>query len=130
MNLLCTAPSNAMPELGAENRPKPLPCQPPQLPNYVFAGKNRTNLKPALIPSSDETLPIMSLDLIITIAAILLCLCITVSMIVLEKRPAPVGNPRMIPTTLILFVSILVMVIALAHLVTLLTGTPHVGRFG
>lgn len=70
------------------------------------------------------------MELILTLFALALSLSVTIAMIVLEKRPPPDGHPRLIPTTLVLFIAILAMVIVLAHLVTLFTGTPHVGRFG
>ncbi len=47
-----------------------------------------------------------------------------------EKQPKPVGQPSLIPTTPVLFLCLLVIILALAHLVSLVTGTPHVGRFG
>jgi hypothetical protein len=46
------------------------------------------------------------------------------------RRPAPPGEPRMVPWTGIQFVSLVVVVLMLAHLVTLATGTPFRGRAG
>jgi len=57
-------------------------------------------------------------------------LAAVVAAIVVERRPRQPGQPRLVPTTLILFVSVVVLVLALAHLVTLTTGQAHRGRLG
>jgi len=46
-----------------------------------------------------------------------------------ERQPKEDGVPRWIPYTGIQFVALLAMVLAGAHLVTLWTGTPLIGRF-
>ena len=45
------------------------------------------------------------------------------------RQPHEPGVIRWIPYTGLQFVALLVVVLMLAHLVTLLTGTPLVGRF-
>ena len=45
------------------------------------------------------------------------------------RQPYEPGVTRWIPYTGLQFVALLVVVLMLAHLVTLLTGTPLVGRF-
>jgi hypothetical protein len=47
-----------------------------------------------------------------------------------RRPPPPPGEPRMVPWTGIQFVSLVVVVLMLAHLVTLTTGTPFRGRAG
>ena len=70
------------------------------------------------------------MELIVTITVLVVCIALTIWMIVLEKNPPPPGKPRLVPTTPVLFLGALGIILALAHLVTLLTGTPHTGRFG
>ena len=47
-----------------------------------------------------------------------------------EKRPIDPLNPRLIPTTPVLFICLVIVIFAAAHMITLITGRPHVGRFG
>ncbi|PLX34544.1 MAG: hypothetical protein C0605_13210 [Hyphomicrobiales bacterium] len=47
-----------------------------------------------------------------------------------ERRPRPLGQVSLVPTTPLLFVALVVLVAVLAHLVSLVTGHPHMGRFG
>lgn len=47
-----------------------------------------------------------------------------------EGRPIDPLKPRLIPTTPVLFMSLVVIIFAAAHMITLITGQPHVGRFG
>lgn len=72
----------------------------------------------------------ISADLAVTLGAMTALIALAVWMIVLEKKPRPPGTPRLIPTTPVLFVCLLGVVIALAHLVSIVTGSPHVGRMG
>jgi hypothetical protein len=44
------------------------------------------------------------------------------------RRPAEPGRPRLIPMGAIQFVSLLVVILMLAHLVSLLTGQPLTSR--
>ena len=70
------------------------------------------------------------MDFAITIAVTATAMGLVVYLIWLEKRPAEIGSPRLVPLTPVLFLCILILIMALAHLVTLLTGTPHMGRMG
>lgn len=45
-----------------------------------------------------------------------------------ERRPRPLGTPPMVPYIAIQALAILVVILMLAHLVSLLTGTPLKGR--
>ncbi len=47
-----------------------------------------------------------------------------------EKRPIDPLRPRLVPTTPVLFICLVIVIFAAAHMITLITGTPHVGRFG
>ena len=72
----------------------------------------------------------MTTEVIWTLSAILLALAVAGWMIVLERKGPVPGKPRLVPTTPILFLAVLALVLALAHMVTLVTGTPHIGRLG
>lgn len=72
----------------------------------------------------------LSPDLIITVGAIAAALAGVVLLLWLERRPRDLGKPLLLPTTPALFLCLLVIVLALAHLVTIVTGSPHMGRFG
>jgi hypothetical protein len=47
-----------------------------------------------------------------------------------ETRPRELGDVRLVPTTAIMAVGVVLSVLALAHLVSLLTGVPLHGRYG
>ena len=47
-----------------------------------------------------------------------------------ERRPYEPGRVWKVPYKAVMFVAVLVAVLMLAHLVTLLTGTPLRSRFG
>ena len=68
------------------------------------------------------------MDLIITLSVFALALAGVVWMIVLEKRPKDPTRPLLVPTTPVMFLLLLVIVLAAAHLMTVITGTPHLGR--
>ena len=70
------------------------------------------------------------MDLAITLSIIGLALAGISWMVVLEKRPKDPAKPLLIPTTPILFLLLVVILLAAAHLLTLVTGTPHTGRRG
>lgn len=72
----------------------------------------------------------MDLELIVTVSAIVAAVAVSGWIVVLERREPVPGEPRLFPTTPVLFLAIVVIVVALAHLVTLVTGSPHTGRFG
>jgi hypothetical protein len=46
-----------------------------------------------------------------------------------ERRPHPVGQPPLVPYTVIQIVAIVVVVLMAAHLVSLLTGHQQTSRF-
>lgn len=70
----------------------------------------------------------MSLDLAITLFVAIAALAGIGFLVRLERRPRELGQSRLIPTTPLLFICLIVLVIAFAHLITLATGTPHTGR--
>lgn len=72
----------------------------------------------------------MSLDLAVTLAAIFAALAVGTLMVVLERRGPSPDRRIPVPTTPILFLSLLVLVVALAHLMTVISGSPHMGRLG
>jgi uncharacterized BrkB/YihY/UPF0761 family membrane protein len=76
------------------------------------------------------TLSFDTLDVLVTSFLLVSALAGAAAMIWLERRPRSLGRPRLVPTTALLFVCALVVVLALAHLVSIVTGVPHVGRFG
>ena len=47
----------------------------------------------------------------------------------MSRKPAEAGNPHLVPWTGLQFVALVVIVLMLAHLVTLMTGTPLQGRY-
>lgn len=47
-----------------------------------------------------------------------------------QRQEPDLLRPRMLPHTLIMAVALLVMILMLAHLVSLATGRPLTGRFG
>jgi hypothetical protein len=47
-----------------------------------------------------------------------------------ESRPRELGEVRLFPATLVLAVGVVAAVLAAAHLVSLITGVPLVGRYG
>ena len=46
------------------------------------------------------------------------------------QQPIDPLKPRLMPTTPVLFICLVIVIFAAAHLLTLITGRPHVGRFG
>jgi predicted ABC-type exoprotein transport system permease subunit len=84
----------------------------------------------AIRPTISSTAAALNLDLVVTLIVLVAAAICGAYMIWLEHRPATLGEPRLLPTTSLLFVCALVIVLACAHLVSLVTGAPHVGRFG
>jgi len=68
------------------------------------------------------------MDLAITLSVIAAALAGVIWMIVLEKRPKDPSRPLLVPTTPVIFLLLVVMVLAAAHLLSIVTGTPHLGR--
>ncbi|MGI9372850.1 MAG: hypothetical protein ACR2OJ_10170 [Hyphomicrobiales bacterium] len=69
------------------------------------------------------------MDLAITLTVMALALCGVIWMILLEKRPKDPTRPLLVPTTPLMFLLLLVFILAAAHLMTIVTGKPHLGRF-
>lgn len=72
----------------------------------------------------------LSLDFLVTLAGLIAALSGVVALLWMEKRPREPGKPLLLPTTPLLFVCLVIIVVALAHMVTLVTGVPHRGRLG
>jgi hypothetical protein len=68
------------------------------------------------------------MDLAITLSILVLALGGVGWMVLLEKKPKDPARPLLVPTTPILFLFLVVILLAAAHLLTLATGTPHIGR--
>ncbi|MDX1542152.1 MAG: hypothetical protein R3349_12185 [Geminicoccaceae bacterium] len=47
-----------------------------------------------------------------------------------ERRPREIGQPPLLPWIAVQMVAVVVAILMLAHLVSLLTGTPLKSRFG
>jgi len=72
----------------------------------------------------------MTVELTITLGALVVAVAGTGYLVWLERKPRVPGHPRLIPSTPLMFLCLLVMIVAIAHLLTIVTGTPHTGRFG
>lgn len=70
------------------------------------------------------------MELVITIGIILAAAGFGLYLIWLEKRPVEIGKPRLVPLTPLLFLCVLIVIMGLAHMLSLLTGTPYTGRMG
>ena len=70
----------------------------------------------------------LSADALITAAVLVASTSLGGFLIWLEHRPREIGRPRLVPTTPLLLLCALVMILALAHMVTIVTGVPHQGR--
>ena len=68
----------------------------------------------------------MSLEL--TLAVLFAALAVAALAHWRERRPRVVGRPPLVPYTAIQVIAVLVVVLMLAHLVSLLTGQPLRGR--
>ncbi len=66
----------------------------------------------------------------ITLGLIAGVLAIIGWLIWVERKPRQLGRVNLVPTTPLLFIALVVLVAFLAHLVSLVTGQPHMGRFG
>lgn len=72
----------------------------------------------------------LSMDVLITVACLVASVSLGGLLVWLERRPREIGRPRLVPTTPLLLLCALVVVLALAHMVTIVTGVPHQGRLG
>jgi hypothetical protein len=70
------------------------------------------------------------MELGLTLGAIAAAIAVGAWMIRLERRPHDITRVRLVPTTPVLFLCVLVLVLALAHLVTLATDAPFTGIGG
>jgi hypothetical protein len=70
------------------------------------------------------------LDLPTTLAVLAAALAVVGAMLLLERRKPPLGEVRLFPVLPVMMVAAVVAIVMLAHLVSLLTGTPLVGRGG
>ena len=70
-----------------------------------------------------------AMDLTVTLVILGIAVVIAAVSNYKGRQPHEPGVIRWIPYTGLQFVALLVIVLMLAHLVTLLTGTPLVGRF-
>jgi hypothetical protein len=68
------------------------------------------------------------MSLALTIAILLGALAIAVLANWRERRPRELGRPSWVPATAFQVIAIVVVIIMLAHLVSLLTGQPLKGR--
>ncbi len=64
----------------------------------------------------------------ITLAVLLIALALAAGANYLERRPRVPGNPPLVSWTAIQIVAVVVAILMAAHLVSLLSGTPLVGR--
>ncbi len=70
----------------------------------------------------------MGLEL--TLAILIAAFAVFAGAIFISRKPVEPGQVRMIPYGGIQFLAIAVVLVAAAHLISLLTGTPLVGRSG
>lgn len=68
------------------------------------------------------------MDLALTVALLLLALAVAGAANWRERRPRDLGRPPLVSYTAIQMIALVVAILMLAHLVSLLTGTPLVGR--
>ena len=65
----------------------------------------------------------------VTIMLLVLGIAVFAGANFMSRRPAEPGNPSLIPWTALQFVGLVMVILMLAHLVTLLSGTPLQGRY-
>lgn len=70
------------------------------------------------------------MGLVITLVVIGISLSLFTAAMLVTRRPATPGRPRMVPWVGVQMVCILVTVVMVAHLVSLITGAPLIGRQG
>lgn len=70
----------------------------------------------------------MGLEL--TIAILVVAFAVFAGAIFISRKPVEPGQVRMIPYGGVQFLAIAVVLVTAAHLITLLTGTPLIGRSG
>jgi NADH:ubiquinone oxidoreductase subunit H len=62
---------------------------------------------------------------LLTLAALLAGLALAAAMIWLERKPRARLEPRIVPTTPIMFLGLLIVILAAAHLLALTRGASH-----
>ena len=70
------------------------------------------------------------MDLAVTLAGLAVAAVILAAAMIISRRPVEPGDVRMLPYGGIQFVAIVAIIVALAHLMSLLTGQPFTSRFG
>jgi predicted MFS family arabinose efflux permease len=65
----------------------------------------------------------------VTIMLLVLGIAVFAGANFMSRRPVEPGNPSLIPWTALQFVGLVMVILMLAHLVTLLSGTPLQGRY-
>ncbi len=66
----------------------------------------------------------------LTIAILIAAFAVFAGAIFISRKPVEPGQVRMIPYGGVQFLAIAVVLVTAAHLITLLTGTPLIGRSG
>ena len=66
----------------------------------------------------------------VTIASLAISLAVLGLANFMSRRPAKPGSVRMVPYHAVQFLALVAVLLMLAHLVSLLTGTPFTGRLG
>ena len=70
------------------------------------------------------------MNLAVTIAILVIAAVALVASNIISRRPVELGEIRILPYSGIQFLSIVAILVTLAHLISLLTGQPFVGRSG
>ncbi|MEM7173174.1 MAG: hypothetical protein AAF530_23625 [Pseudomonadota bacterium] len=70
------------------------------------------------------------MTLTVTLSVLAAALVLGLLANIISRRPTEPGKPRVIPYLAIQYLAILVVVLMLAHLITLWTGKPFTGRMG
>ena len=69
------------------------------------------------------------MSLPVTLAVLVIAVAVAAFSAYRQRQPAEPGNPPLIPYVGLQIAAVVVAILMLAHLVTLLTGTPFKGRF-
>jgi hypothetical protein len=106
--------------------------QPPY--NACFASRKASHCRRShlliLSQGGPPPLQVSTVDMPSTLALLATGLALTAFSRWYETWPRPLGEVRLLPSTALLAAGVLVSVLAAAHLVSLLTGTPLTGRAG
>ena len=66
--------------------------------------------------------------MIITLVGLAIAIGLFFFSLKMSNRPIVPGEVRMFPYTALMFISVIAIIVLVGHLLTLLTGTPLVGR--